>query len=201
MKLYEELPDSIEVNGVFYPIETDFRYWAKFEQIISDSEGNADELADLITVLFCESIPHDMTKAFNQLLWFYRIGKELEKSKEESTENREPAPRAYDLDVDAGEIYSLFLWESGLDLFDTPYLHWWKFKTLLSNAPSETSFARIVEIRTKDTSKMEKNEKKRWNELKRKFALEKEEPFASAKEMEDAYAEKIRKRMQRTDPP
>lgn len=199
MKLYERLPDFIEVESIFYPIETDFRYWVKFEQLILSKEPDEECFTELILTLFKEDFPVDWEEGFQSLLLFYRLGKEREEAEENASPIKEP-PRAYDFDVDAGAIYSLFFWEHGVDLFDLPYLHWWKFKELLSAAPTDTTFGHLVEIRTKDTSKMEKSEKKRWNELKSQFALEKEKKYATAKEMEDAYAEEMRKRMQRSAP-
>ena len=36
--LFEEFPDSVCVNGENYPIETDFREWIRFIQLVEDDE-------------------------------------------------------------------------------------------------------------------------------------------------------------------
>ena len=50
-------------------------------------------------------------------------------------------------------------------------VHWWRFKALLHALPPETSLGKIVEIRGKDTSGMDRADRDYYETLKERFAL------------------------------
>ena len=65
----------------------------------------------------------------------------------------------YSFTQDAGAIYASFYEQYGMDLVDQEgKLHWDKFKALFAGLGPKTYFQRIVQIRMKDTSKLEGQE-------------------------------------------
>lgn len=58
----------------------------------------------------------------------------------------------------------------GIDL-TTDKVHWWRFKALLHALPPETPLGKIVEIRGKDTSGMDRADRDYYETLKERFAL------------------------------
>ena len=76
-----------------------------------------------------------------------------------------------DYDIDQWRIYSAFRKHYGINL-NTDKLHFWEFMGLLSTLP-ECAYTRVIDIRAKKiTSKMGKDEKKAYTELKKVYALE-----------------------------
>jgi hypothetical protein len=76
---------------------------------------------------------------------------------ESSTGNgaeRSDGKRYFDFDFDAGEIYAGFLAEYRIDLFDTDFLHWYKFWALLQGLSPESAFYRKIAVRFRDTSNL-----------------------------------------------
>ena len=58
----------------------------------------------------------------------------------------------------------------GIDL-TADKVHWWRFKALLHALPPETPLGKIVEIRGKDTSGMDRADRDYYETLKERFAL------------------------------
>ena len=85
-------------------------------------------------------------------------------------------------------IYTAFLDQYGLDLNETDYLHWCKFKAMFEGLKSDNKICEIMGYRAIDVSKIkDKEEKKRYKKLQREYALpddrteeEKEQDFAEA---------------------
>ena len=47
--LYEPFPEEIRADGVSYPIETDFREWFRFGDMLADQELTKEEKLYLMT--------------------------------------------------------------------------------------------------------------------------------------------------------
>lgn len=122
-------PSTIEVEGVFYDINTDFRAWLKFGRLLEDEETTYND----IKYLFLTKTPRDLKKAFNPLLDFYAPKNELPRKMGGSTN-----ARLIDYQIDSDLIYAAFLEQYNIDLFaldkagHTIPLHWHKFLALLN---------------------------------------------------------------------
>lgn len=98
-----------------------------------------------------------------------------------------------DFEQDADVIYASFLQEYGIDLIDVPYLHWNKFKALLSGLGGDTALGKRIALREMDTSKLPPKEKAKAERAKRRVQLEAEpltkEEKRLQKLLDDALAE------------
>jgi hypothetical protein len=81
--------------------------------------------------------------------------------------------KIYDLDIDADRIYSSFMFDYGINLFEMQgKLQWNEFNALLIGLSEETQFKKVVHIRTWKPDKHTSQEQKReMNKLKRKYRI------------------------------
>lgn len=166
MSLYQTPPDTITVNGVEYPVDTDFRAWVRFQGILL-----ADDTNDAKAVKICkmmESMDLPVTKeALESMLRFYAGA---------STENNTGSGgnvQAYDFEKDSEYIFSAFLDSYGIDL-TTERLHWWRFKALFKSLPEDCQMCKIMMYRTIDLKKVPKEQRKFYREMKARYALKSE---------------------------
>lgn len=167
--LLDHLPDTVDIGGVSYPIETDFRAGIQFEIMVQRKE---ERLAELLRPWYHScGLPHDIEGAVDAALWFYRggISEDTTEDKKGSEGKIQRNKEAYSYEVDADAIYTSFLSAYNIDL-TTARLHWWSFRRLLAGLPEETEFKRRVYIRTCDTKNMSK--KQRELIMKQRKALE-----------------------------
>jgi len=160
------LPSSVEVEGIFYPIKTDFRYWLMFARLLEDEKAVIDE-ADF---LYEGLIPQDKKEGFNKLVEFYSPKKELPRNLGGSS-----GEKVIDYDIDADYIYAAFMEVYGIDLMATDKqgkiipMHWHKFLALFS-ALHDTKLNEIIGYRSYDEN--DKTEyKDNLKKLKQMWAL------------------------------
>lgn len=123
------LPSSVEVEGSFYAIKTDFRYWLMFARLLENEKAVIDE-ADF---LYKDEIPQDKKAGFQKLLEFYSPKKELPRNLGGGS-----SEKVMDYDIDADLIYAAFYEVYKLDLMEVDKnghfkeLHWHKFQALFA---------------------------------------------------------------------
>lgn len=170
-------------------IRTDFRESIKFELLMQDtnlSEKNKVIQALKLYYYNTEQI-ESFQQAINDILWFYRCGKEIEKSTDNMEERKSKTKQIYSYEFDAEFIYNSFMEQYRIDLNSIKYLHWWKFKTLLNGLNEKTQFMKILEYRAVDLAKIkDKSKKEYYRKMKKIYALpdmrseeEKEQDFAN----------------------
>ena len=179
-------PTQIEVGGLFYEIDADFRTGIAFELLMLDEEFTETEKAARAMELYFPQIPDDEEEAMEKILWFYLCGREETNQEEKETE---PAPKniVYSYEYDAGSIYAAFLSQYGMDLVEIPFLHWWKFKALFHALDENLEFMKIMRYRAVDITKVPKEQKDFYRKMKQLYALpdnrteeEKEQDFISS---------------------
>ena len=176
--LIDELPTTVLIDGVNYPIATDYRISVMFETMVFDSElSDKKKLLTALNLYFGNNIPNDVEKAVDKIMWFYRCGKEEKAQRRPSkfligNQMFQPEQkRIYDYDYDDAYIYSAFLQQYGVDLQDE-MLHWWKFKAMFRSLRDDTEFVKIMSYRSiKITSNMTKSQRDFYTEMKRLHAL------------------------------
>jgi len=182
--LLDRPPTQIEVGGLFYEIDADFRTGIAFELLMLDEEFTETEKAARAMELYFPQIPDDEEEAMEKILWFYLCGREETNQKE-----TEPAPKniVYSYEYDAGSIYAAFLSQYGMDLVEIPFLHWWKFKALFHALDENLEFMKIMRYRAVDITKVPKEQKDFYRKMKQLYALpdnrteeEKEQDFISS---------------------
>lgn len=185
--LLDRPPTKIEVGGLFYEIDADFRTGIAFELLMLDEEFTEMEKASRALELYFPQIPEDEEQAMEKILWFYLCGRE--DTKEEENEETESAPKniVYSYEYDAGSIYAAFMSQYGIDLVEIPFLHWWKFKALFHALDENLEFMKIMRYRAVDITKIPKEQKDFYRKMKQIYALpdnrteeEKEQDFISS---------------------
>lgn len=176
---------NILVNKLSYILEnrigqiefnTDFRTSILFELLMQDdtiSEQNKMIQAFRLYYPNLEQIT-DFNKAIEDVIWFYRCGKELANSnkKRKKAKNAKQGKQIYSYEFDDDYIFSAFMQQYKIDLQEIEYLHWWKFKAMFEGLSGDTKMAEIMGYRAMDVSKIkDKEEKKRYKELQEIYSL------------------------------
>ena len=150
MSLYREPPETITIDGVLYPVDTDFRRWIEFQGILLAKEEDgrkAERLCEFMTSL---GLPPS-NNTLESMLEFYSAASQ---EKAGQGKNR---PQAFDFEQDSEFIFSAF-WECyGIDL-STAKLHWWRFKALFKSLPQDCEICRIMTYRTVDLKDVPKQQ-------------------------------------------
>ena len=150
---------------------TDFRISILFEMLMQDRNiSNKNKIIQAIRLYY----PHyeqinDFEKAIDDILWFYRCGKELINSNNTNTKNENK--QIYSYEFDDNYIYSAFLQQYNFDLQDND-LHWWKFKAMFDGLNKDTKIVEIMGYRAIDLRTIkDKEERKRIKKLKQLYSL------------------------------
>lgn len=170
-------------------IRTDFRESIKFELLMQDRRINEkDKIMQALNLYYYDLKEiKDIKQAINDLLWFYRCGKEIEKQEDSSEETEQKTKQIYSYEFDDEYIYSAFMEQYKIDLNSIKYLHWWKFKALFKSLNENTQFVKIMGYRAINLSKIkDKDLKANYRKMQKTYALpdmrseeEKEADFAN----------------------
>lgn len=163
MLFVNPLPQSVNIGGVEYQINTDFRAGINFELLIQ--KNSKDDLA-LLFPYFGENIPEDLQGALEAVLLFYCCGNLPEKG---NSSKRSSA--AYSFEVDSNAIYADFWRFYKINLYEDS-LHWWIFRSLLEGLPQDSEFKQRCYYRTVDLSELPKAERKRVLKIRAKIKIE-----------------------------
>lgn len=152
------LPNAVLVNGRAFSIKTDYRVWLKFEREYKNSIITHEPFS--VDYLFDGDTPQGIVT--DALLEFARPQSELPRPV--------GAPKdviVIDFDIDADLIYSAFMEQYHIDLFEVN-LHWHKFLALLKGLNDNTHLSKVMGYRC-----YEKSDKKRdiRDELKRAWEI------------------------------
>lgn len=186
MKLQYRLEETVEIEGVTYPINLSFDTVLRLfdllkDPVLTESEKIVLGLQLLLGVSFLCEIETQNT-IFLSILEMFDI---WEKPKSRYDRNgkklkpkmKEIADQHFSFDYDAPNIYAAFYQAYGIDLFDQRgKMRWEKFIALFGGLPDETRFRQIISIRTKKmpTGKGNKEAKDELRKLKKLYALPKE---------------------------
>lgn len=189
---FNGFPTSVDVDGQLFPINPSFRVGISIELEILKEEN--PDVVGLLNLFYPSGIPSNISAAFDAMLWFFRG----EESKEETQEQaKKKGGRVYDFEIDSEAILASFLSAYGIDLSKDD-LHWWAFRRLLFNLPSETLFMQRIRYRTADISKMSKEEKKHYKKMRALYAIkaDRRREVQTVEERDAALIEKVRKRFE-----
>lgn len=146
MDLVKGLPEEICVNGVLYPVNTDFRRWILMTKLFGeDALPIGRKLALAAKIADMEEIPADYDGFGRALLLFASCGQRAGESGGEAV---------FDFYEDGDAIWAGFYRIYGIDLTETS-MHWWKFMALLRGLPADTEFMGRVALRSMDLSRVE----------------------------------------------
>lgn len=171
--LIDDLPKSINVDGMTIEVETDFKKWVKMETVFETEKDQKKQMEALLLLVKEKGLKKingdNVQRMTGELIKFFNCGEEI---KGESNENAPKPVRVYSFNTDQFRIFSDFKRYYDIDLMSTG-LHWWLFKQLLFELPDESSFKRVLGFRTIEiTSKMSPAQKQYYARMKSKYALE-----------------------------
>lgn len=165
MLLLDKLPTHTPTG---LKIRSDFRESIKFELLMQDNRINDNEKIPMALSLYYYEVPNDIVKAIEDMLWFYRCGKEIKTSQKETGEARQ----IYSYEFDDELIYSAFKDQYNIDLNSIKHLHWWKFKAMFEGLKQDNKIVEIMGYRAIDLGKIkDKEERTRYKKLKKIYAL------------------------------
>ena len=175
--LLDDLPCSVEVSGIAYPVNWGYRTMVLIEIGMFDS-GRSEEqrMLDALNLFYGPgNIPPDIPSAIEMLMWFYRCGKA--EKKEEQRKKGAPvkqSKRSYCFEQDAPYIYAAFQTQYRVDLNATKScdLHWWKFHAMFEAFSEDLKISKIMYYRTVSLTGLPKEKRKFLNEMKKLYALD-----------------------------
>ncbi|WP_050698976.1 Gp15 family bacteriophage protein [Anaeromassilibacillus senegalensis] len=159
-------PETVEVDGQSYPINTDFRVGVEFELALLSGDTDVMRLMQL----WYSCIPSDINAAVDAALQFYRLGQPPPDETAGEASGLRRQERAYDFEQDADVLLSSFWQAYGIDLA-TIQLHWWTFRRLMFGLPEDSGFMRRVHYRTADLSELPKSQKKHYERMRKLYEL------------------------------
>ena len=169
--LIDTLPNSVVIDGLAYPINTDFRIGILFEQLMQDTEVDEVQKLDLAIRLYFKNTVKNKEEAVKQILWFYRCGKAKQETRNTGNNSTKYEP-IYDFDYDSEYIFSAFYEQYNIDLQDIANLHWWKFKALFKGLNKDTKIVEIMGYRSiVINGKMTKEQQEYYRKMKRIYKL------------------------------
>lgn len=163
----DSVPDSLWIAGTEYKIKTDYRIWIKYQLLLFDFEGNSNELYQkILNLVFIDRKPpvRDYEETTEQIMWFYRCGKQLPKSVGKHKDY-------FSYEHDDGYIAAAFRQQYQIDL-DTTDLHWWKFYAYFLSMQDNTEIVKIMGYRSIEiSSKMPAAQRNFYEKMKKHYKL------------------------------
>lgn len=131
------LPESVEVDGSLYPINTSFKYFLRFLELLADKETKPEDF----DFMYKSKKPQDRESGLIALLQFCNPPQILPRTDklEDSSE------KAVDYIIDADYLFAAFMERYGIDLVESD-MHWYKFQALLKGL-HDTKLNEIISYR------------------------------------------------------
>lgn len=170
------LPEVLKVDGVDYPIRSDYRNVLQVFEAFADPELEQGEKWIVAIYLLLEDFScaddvfnaidngFNINMASEQIVWFISAGHESGEKKELPT---------YDWMKDEQMIFSAVNKIAGVETRQVDYIHWWTFLGYF-NEIGEGNFSFVVGIRNKlnKGKKLEKHEREFYSNNKKLIRLE-----------------------------
>ena len=146
--LLDDLPEAVEVNGVEYAVNFDFRTGLACILDMESSELTDEEKCILLLKrIYGETIPDDVEVALKLAVKFLDGGKEPPEDENPFADNI----RLYSFEKDSALIYAAFQQTHGIDLQKVD-LHWWQFLALFQDLGADTAFCNMINLRRRVNS-------------------------------------------------
>lgn len=188
-----ELQDKIKINNIEYLINTDFRCWLKFQNLIKNLKEDEESFFKLLS--FFNEIGLDFNISFfkevlQECISFF-IGKNSKNNTNSSTDNK----KIFDFEKDEKYIYSAFLQEYNIDLYTIKNLHWHNFQSLFESLSDNCQLSKIIQYRSVDLSKIkDKEQKKYYKKMKEFYSLDIIEEKMSTEQYHNNIKLRLKKR-------
>ena len=114
------LPESVEVEGSLYYIQTSFKYWLRFLEVLENKEIAPNDF----DFMYKGSKPSNKQDGVLALIQFCSPAELLPRF-----QGSEGGEKVVDYIIDADYIYAAFLEQYGIDLISSD-MHWYRFLAL-----------------------------------------------------------------------
>ena len=146
--LVDELPEAIEINGIEYAVNSDFRTGLGCILDMESSELTDEEKCILLLRrIYGDVILEDGETAIKLAVKFLDGGKEPPEEENPFADNT----RLYSFEKDSALIYAAFRQTHGIDLQKVD-LHWWQFLALFQDLGADTAFCNMINLRRRVNS-------------------------------------------------
>ena len=148
------LPKSLNVDGIDYPINADFRAIFDIMSIYEAKDlSMLNKTMAMMEILYRFNIPPNTTEAYKKAMWFINAGID---------DDGKPKPKTMDYDKDEQLLFSAIMQVAGRDIREDKHCHWWTFLGYCSAISADSMISNIVNIRKKllNHQKLEQWEKK-----------------------------------------
>lgn len=154
--LLDDLPEAVEVNGIEYAVNFDFRTGLACILDMESSELTDEEKCILLLRrIYGDVIPEDVETALKLAVKFLDGGKEPPEDENPFADNK----RLYSFEKDSALIYAAFQQTHGIDLQKVD-LHWWQFLALFQDLGADTAFCNMINLRRRvDSGEATKEER------------------------------------------
>ena len=155
-----ELPTSLDVGGVGFPIRTDYRASLDILAYYNSPDYNDDEKHLIcLKILYVDDIPAELQQEALQTAFGFIDGAQEKDAK--------ITPRLMDWEQDAPLIVPAVNKVLGGEIRSMPYLHWWTFLGAYMSI-GESLFSEVISIRRKKAKgkKLEKHEQEFYRDNK-----------------------------------
>lgn len=193
--LFMRFPDTVQVCGKAYRIETDFREWIKLSELLERTEHFTPRICSMILEWYIDVPPMDNEAAIYALQEFLAadgIHPEIysdEGEEDECQEDSTTPKQLFSFSQDAVCIYSDFFSVYGIDIETVSYMHWWKFLVLFEGLPANTEIKERIYYRGVDLNEIkDKSERERIKKIKKKIALKRPQRKMSDYQIGDVFA-------------
>lgn len=158
-------PEKIEVDGIQFALDTDFRTAIRCFEIIEDDSVDDYERALAIIYLLLGDIPVnvDLRKVLKVLQKYLACGNDKNRPSEERKD--------MDFIQDEKYIVASFMSDYHIDLSSNESMHWWHFINLLNGLTEECVLNKVREIRTCDLKDFKGKQREKMAKAKRQLAL------------------------------
>lgn len=175
LSLTKDMDDEIRLSDEHtYKLHLGYRTVLKWYEMLEDEELTDLEKVERSFLLFVGDIPcislDEQAKVVNAV---QKMITERPYGNQEFKEGKPTAiKRFFSYTKDAEAIYASFIYDYGIDLTECPGMRWEKFQALFSNLSSDSPFMRIVQIRQRDTLKLEGDELSNVLDAQQYYALD-----------------------------
>ena len=154
---YRYLPNALEVDGVEYPIHTDFRVWIAWIM-----EAETQRTASI--AIFSEEVPDGME--------WVEVAQQFASNPDQTPTGKGARDRAYDFLEDGGRIVSGFMKDYGINLTDPDLeMHWHLFLELFRGLSDDTVMVRAMGYRTYSDSDGKQKYETKMKQAKKAWRL------------------------------
>lgn len=147
-----ELPESLVIADVEYPIETSWRIWAEVGTLFEKKDDVKALSKALLLVFKGNKIPR-LKDALNEILFFYRRGKK----EQNSSKKEEPV---FDLVYDFPLLNAAFLSQYRINLRKSN-MHWWEFWELFEGLKKDEKIIKVIGYRSSNLNEIKNDEEKK----------------------------------------